>query len=68
MGCCGRPDNRSAKNSQEEYYKRYAYLNHHQKAQKEALLGTKCQACDALTFNDPEGNCSVCKGSKQAQT
>jgi hypothetical protein len=62
MPCCGRPNNRPQKdNGAKDYYARYAYLNHHQKAQQLAAVGTKCPACDALTVGDP---CSVCNNPK----
>ena len=66
MPCCGRPDNRK-KSSQAAYLEKYAYLSKAQKAQKEALLGTNCATCAALTFNDDQGNCSVCGNPKVQQ-
>lgn len=64
MACCGRPDVRNKKSSQQAYYEKYAYLSKAQKAQKDALLGTNCTTCAALTFNDAQGNCSVCGNAK----
>ena len=59
--CCGRPNNRSRKNRDTEYYSRYAYLDSHQKAKQLASQGSKCDNCNALTVGDP---CAVCQQVK----
>lgn len=59
MPCCGRPDNRQNKGGSAEYYKKYAYLSSHQRAEAEKLIGQigMCASCDALTMGDP---CTIC--------
>lgn len=64
MPCCGRPNNRANKldkNGAAAYYERFAYLSSHQKEQQQALVGTQCASCAALTVGDP---CSVCNNPK----
>lgn len=67
MPCCGRPSNRNQKSGPKAYYERYAYLSAAQKAKRDALVGTKCATCDALTFNNENGSCSVCGNPKVSQ-
>ena len=62
--CCGRPNNRAGKGSPASYYERYAYLSSHQRAQQIKLVGSKCDACDALTMSDTDNKCTVCGNSK----
>jgi hypothetical protein len=64
MGCCGRPNNRAGKGGPASYYERYGYLSSSQRAKQTQLVGSKCEACDALTMTDVNNNCTTCGGSK----
>lgn len=63
MPCCGRADNRANK-GEAAYYARYAYLSKEQKARQLALIGSRCDKCDAITSSDSENKCTVCGDSK----
>lgn len=67
--CCGRPDNRANKEGAAGYYQKYAYLSSHQRDQAEKLsaLAGKCDACDALTMSNGEGNCTICGNPKKSK-
>jgi len=58
-GCCGRPNNRAAKEG--NYYERFAYLSSHQKQVQADTVGTTCPTCDAITLGNP---CQVCGNPK----
>lgn len=67
MACCGRPDPRNKKSSEQLYYERYGYLSRAQKNRHAEIAGSKCTHCDALTISDVENKCTVCNNPKPVE-
>ena len=65
MNCCGRPNNRAAKEG--NYYERFAYLSSHQKQVQAETVGTTCSTCDAITLSAPgsDNRCALCGNPKE---
>ena len=63
MACCGRSNVRGVPGAK-AYYERYGYMTKQQIAEKNRVLGTHCNSCDALTVSNEENKCSVCGNAK----